>query len=79
MVLFFNYNIRLVTWFPDYGYKEHLPGQPFVLHAVVSSDGPRLEQSFPPCCGAGLLQLLLRAFRPPPQETEQSLQLFQLP
>lgn len=54
--------------------QKYLPGHPFVLHSSVSVDGPRLEQSFPPCCGTGLVHFLLRKRRPPPHEIEQSAQ-----
>ena len=56
----------------------NLPGQPSVLHSSVSFDGPRPAQSFPPCCGGGLVHVRERLCIPPSHEAEQSLQSPQL-
>ena len=36
------------------------------LHESVISAGPSSLQSFPPCCGAGLVQVLVLVITPPP-------------
>jgi hypothetical protein len=48
-------------------------GQASVLQGSVSSLGPSFVQSFPPCSGTGLVHLRPRELVPPPQVTEQSL------
>lgn len=37
-----------------------IPGQPPASHSPVSLSGPRLEQSFPPALGGGLVQVRVR-------------------
>ena len=37
-----------------------IPGQPPASHSPVSLSGPRLEQSFPPALGGGLVQVRMR-------------------
>ena len=55
-------------------YIRQIPGHKLVLQSSVSTDGPRLEQSFPPYCGTGLVHFLKRRRFPPPHEKEQSNQ-----
>ena len=52
---------------PDFS----LPGHGFVLHNLVPVDFPSGVQSFPPCSGGGLLQILLFEWVPEPQGFEQ--------
>ena len=51
---------------PDFS----LPGHGFVLHNLVPVDFPSGVQSFPPCSGGGLLQILLFEWVPEPQGFE---------
>lgn len=37
-----------------------IPGQPPASHSSVSLSDPRLEQSFPPALGGGLVQVRVR-------------------
>lgn len=49
-----------------------LPGHFCVLHFLFSKSGPKLEQSLPPSCGSGLVQVRVRVCSPPPQVSVQS-------
>ena len=53
----------------------HIPGQGSSLHGRVSKPSPR--QSFPPCAGEGLVQVLTRFCIPPPHLTGHISQGFQ--
>ena len=50
--------------------ENSLPGQAWVLQEFVFEADP--TQVFPPCCGAGLVQVLVRIWLPPPQDFEHA-------
>lgn len=57
---------------------QFLPGQSIIWQLELSVDGPRSEQSFPPCIASGLVQFLYLNITPPPQDDEHADQADQV-